>query len=90
MTTAKTIVCACEDVNDVELRDAVAAGCRDLESLKRYTGLGTGPCQGKSCLTLCRMALDLAGVAPAEAGNITLRAPSQPIPLRYLAGASEP
>ena len=84
----KTIVCACEDVNDVELREAVAAGCRDLESLKRYTGLGTGPCQGKSCLTLCRMTLAAQGVEPIEAGNITLRAPVQPVPLRYLAGES--
>ena len=89
MTKSKAIVCACEDVKDVELRDAVSAGCRDVVSLQRYTGLGTGPCQGKSCLTLCRMALAAAGVGPDEAGNITLRAPVQPIPLRYLAGHPE-
>lgn len=87
MTTPKRMICTCEDVNDVEVATAVRMGCRDLESLKRFTGLATGPCQGKSCLVLARRYLaEEAGVAPAEAGGITLRAPSQPVPLRYLAG----
>ncbi|HYZ89800.1 MAG TPA: (2Fe-2S)-binding protein, partial [Myxococcales bacterium] len=46
----KAIVCACEDVTAGELQDAVRGGYGDVESMKRYTGLGTGPCQGKSCL----------------------------------------
>jgi len=57
VTTPKCIVCTCEDVNDVELRDAIDAGCADLESLKRFTGFGTGPCQGKTCVTLARRIL---------------------------------
>lgn len=90
MTTPKRMVCTCEDVNDVEVMDAVAMGCRDLESLKRYTGLATGPCQGKSCLTLARRLLvDEAGVPPGEVGGITFRPPTQPVPLRYLAGDAE-
>ena len=87
MTTDKCMVCTCEDVNDVELRDAIARGCRDLESLKRYTGFGTGPCQGKSCVTLARRMLsEETGADPAALGAITYRAPTQPIPLRFLAG----
>lgn len=90
MTTPKRMVCTCEDVNDVELLDAVAMGCHDLESLKRYTGLATGPCQGKTCLTLARRLLqEEAGLDPAAVGGITYRAPTQPVPLRYLAGDDE-
>jgi sarcosine oxidase subunit beta len=88
--TPKCIVCACEDVNDVELREAIAAGCTDLESLKRLTGFATGPCQGKTCLTLARQMLAEETGQPAGAlGAITFRAPVQPIPLRYLAGEAE-
>jgi len=90
MVTPKTIVCACEDVNDVELREAIDAGCTDLESLKRLTGFATGPCQGKACLTLARCLLaEATGQDTASMGAITFRAPTQPIPLRYLAGAPE-
>ena len=90
MTTPKRMICTCEDVNDVELLDAVAMGCRDLESLKRYTGLATGPCQGKTCLTLARRVLvEEAGLDAASVGGITYRAPTQPVPLRYLAGDDE-
>jgi sarcosine oxidase subunit beta len=90
MTTPKCMVCTCEDVNDVELREAIAAGCKDLESLKRYTGFATGPCQGKTCVTIARRLLaDATGADPATLGAITYRAPAQPIPLRYLAGEEE-
>lgn len=81
------MVCTCEDVNDVELREAIARGCRDLESLKRYTGFGTGPCQGKTCVTLARALLaEAIEVDASKLGAITFRPPTQPIPLRLLAG----
>lgn len=90
MTTGKCMVCTCEDVNDVELRDAIGRGCRDLESLKRYTGFGTGPCQGKTCVTLARRILaEEEGVDEATLGGITFRAPVQPVPLRFLAGEED-
>ena len=90
MTTAKCMVCTCEDVNDVELREAIALGCRDLESLKRYTGFGTGPCQGKTCVTIARRLLaDATGEDAAALGAITYRPPVQPVPLRFLAGEEE-
>ena len=48
----KAILCACEDVTLSEVRRAFDEGHRDLESVKRYTGFGTGPCQGKECLAV--------------------------------------
>lgn|GEM_PF-1245741 len=47
---AKTIVCHCEDITLDELHSALAQGYREIESLKRFTGIATGKCQGKCCL----------------------------------------
>ncbi|UCG52473.1 MAG: (2Fe-2S)-binding protein [Candidatus Latescibacterota bacterium] len=46
----KTVLCHCEDVEIDELYSAVKQGYGDIETLKRYTGIGTGKCQGKCCL----------------------------------------
>lgn len=90
MTTRKTLVCACEDVTESELREAIAHGCADVESLKRYTGFATGPCQGKACLVLCRRVLaDATGADEGALGSITFRPPVVPIPLSALAGEED-
>jgi sarcosine oxidase subunit beta len=81
----KTLLCACEDVSLEEVRRAFAAGHRDLESVKRYTGFGTGPCQGKSCLTLVARELLRLGATPGEIAPFTARPPSQPTTLATLA-----
>ena len=60
----KTLLCGCEDVTPEEVQRAFAAGHRDLESVKRYTGFGTGPCQGKSCLALVARELLRLGATP--------------------------
>src|SRR5512137_399699 len=82
---AKTIACACEDVSLEEVRRLFAAGVRDLESVKRHTGFGTGPCQGKSCLTLVARELLRLGATPGEIAPFTARPPSQPTTLAALA-----
>jgi sarcosine oxidase subunit beta len=46
----KVIVCRCEDVTLDDVRHSIAIGYADLEEVKRYTGFGTGPCQGKECM----------------------------------------
>ncbi len=81
----KTLVCACEDVTLTDVRRAFALGHRDLESLKRYTGLGTGPCQGKSCLALAARELLRLGATPGEATPFTARPPLHPPTLAALA-----
>ena len=85
----KTFVCACEDVTLAEVRRAFAAGHRDMESVKRYTGLGTGPCQGKSCVALAARELLRLGATREEAAPFTVRPPVQPVALGALA-AIEP
>ncbi len=83
---AKTIVCACEDVTLSEVRRAFERGHRDLESVKRYTGFGTGPCQGKSCLAAVARELLRLGATPAEIAPFTPRPPGQPVTFGTLAG----
>ncbi len=85
----KEIVCACEDVTREELRRALRAGVRDVESLKRLTGFGTGPCQGKSCVSLVLRELAALGARPGELAGFTARPPASPIALGVLA-ALEP
>jgi sarcosine oxidase subunit beta len=63
----KAIVCACEDVSVHDVEDAIAHGFGDIESLKRYTGLGTGPCQGKSCQAAAMRICEQRNSTPPEA-----------------------
>ena len=84
---AKVLMCRCEDVTLHELDDAIARGHNDIESLKRYTGFGTGFCQGKSCLAMCARRLVVHGFS----ANLpfTPRPPFHPLPLAALAGLAE-
>lgn len=46
---AEAFLCPCEDVRRRDAMAAIAEGFADIELLKRRTGAGTGPCQGKLC-----------------------------------------
>ena len=81
---SKTLVCRCEDVTLHDLEDAIARGHDDIESLKRYTGFGTGWCQGKWCVALCARLLVERGGSVAR--PITPRPPLRPLALGDLAG----
>lgn len=86
----RRIVCVCEDVTDKEVEDAVALGHAELESVKRYTGVATGPCQGKQCLLACaKLLTELTGKPQEHIGTIVHRPPTAPIPLGLLAGEEE-
>jgi bacterioferritin-associated ferredoxin len=84
--SAKVILCRCEDVTLADIRHAVTLGYTDLEEVKRYTGFGTGPCQGKECLRGVALAIaEASGRAPAALAPFTSRPPLVPTPLRILA-----
>ena len=83
----KALACRCEDVTVHELEDAIARGHDDIESLKRYTGFGTGWCQGKWCLAPCaRMLAARGGDASAP---FTPRPPYHPVSLGHLAAIGD-
>lgn len=83
----KWVVCPCEDVLLEEIEQAVRRGYRGIEVIKRYTGVGTGLCQGRYCLpdTLLLLAA-LEARSPSEVGTVTQRPPLVPTPLEALAG----
>ena len=68
------------------LAHAVEMGYSEIEEVKRYTGFGTGPCQGKECMALvaCTIA-KLSGTAPEGVAPFTTRPPLGPISLGTLA-----
>ena len=83
----KVILCRCEDVTLADVRHAVALGYADVEEVKRYTGFGTGPCQGKECLVAVATAVAAAaGREPGALQPFTSRPPLVPTELGVLAG----
>jgi len=80
----KIILCRCEDVTARDVERAVATGFTDLEEVKRYTGFGTGPCQGKECLR--NVALHIARVTGRDLSELhpfTSRPPLAPTELKF-------
>ena len=89
-SNARTYVCFCEDVSAHDIEQAIDEGFADVQTLKRYTTVTMGPCQGKMC------GRALAGICAAHDGSgngiatrdtyTTFRPPFQPVPLAVLAG----
>jgi sarcosine oxidase subunit beta len=85
---SKALVCPCEDVTTAEVDHAIAKGYCDLESVKRYTGFGTGMCQGKQCLTTVAARLvDKGALKPSQVLPFTPRPPLFPTELSLWASA---
>ena len=86
---AKQFVCYCEDVTARDVAYAVDEGFEDIETLKRYTTVTMGPCQGKMCQkAFAGICSALTGRTIAETGTTTARPPVRPVPLGALAGPS--
>ena len=96
---SRTYVCFCEDVSAHDIEQAIDEGFADVQTLKRYSTVTMGPCQGKMC------GRALAGICAARAGTserdhlpvregwsagrdayTTSRPPYQPVSLAILAG----
>ena len=87
---SRSYVCFCEDVSAHDIEQAIDEGFADVQTLKRYSTVTMGPCQGKMC------GRALAGICAAHAGPqqegatvdtyTTSRPPFQPVSLSVLAG----
>jgi sarcosine oxidase subunit alpha len=86
-TGQKRFACLCEDVTEKDLADAIAEGFDHIETLKRYSTVTMGPCQGKMChfnsIGICAA---YTGRSYPDTGRTTARPPAQPVPLGVLAG----
>ena len=86
---ARSFVCFCEDVTAHDVARAIDEGFEDIQTLKRYTTVSMGPCQGKMCgKRLTALCAERTGRGPGEIGVTTDRPPLQPVPLAALAGPS--
>lgn len=87
----RVFLCRCEDVTMSELEHAIAAGLETIEEIKRYTGFGTGPCQGKECMQTVAMALVRRELVRPEALRpFTARPPTEPVTFGALASVPDP
>ncbi len=83
----KKFVCLCEDVTEKDIYDAIDEGYANIETLKRYSTISMGPCQGKMCqATAIALCARKNGRTIAETGTTTARPPEQPLPLGVLVG----
>ena len=82
-------ICKCMDVTRQEVRCSVGEGYDNVETLKRYTSMGMGPCQGKLCHeAVARLAAQDLGLSSADAVATTMRPPFSPVSFGVLAGRS--
>jgi bacterioferritin-associated ferredoxin len=86
MTTTKTFLCRCEDITLDECVTAIHDGFDCFEDLKRFLGVGTGPCQGKACVQACMQLLaDERRIDLDDVDVMTFRPPVRPIAFATLA-----
>ena len=84
---AKQFVCFCEDVTARDITAGVDEGFEDIQTLKRYSTVTMGPCQGKMChKTFVDIAAQHSGQRVADLGSTTSRPPIKPVSLGTLAG----
>src|SRR5207249_12300753 len=85
----KRFVCLCEDVTEKDLHQAIAEGFDHIETLKRYTTVNMGPCQGKVC---SHAAVEICARTTsreiAAIGTTTARPPAVPVEMGLLAATS--
>lgn len=86
MAAPKTMLCRCEDITLDECSKAIGDGFSCFEDLKRFLGVGTGPCQGKSCVQAAmHLVAESRGIAVDDVDVMTFRPPVRPIPFATLA-----
>jgi bacterioferritin-associated ferredoxin len=84
----KKIVCRCHDVTESDIIAAIDSGYDDIESLKRITGITTGHCQGKTCLSLA-LGILRQRKKDTPMGSTKIRAPIDPVTLGSLTTGEE-
>jgi len=86
----KKFVCLCEDLTEKDICDAIEEGYEHIETLKRYSTLSMGPCQGRMCaMASIHLCARQTGRTIDETGTTTSRPPVTPISFGALAGAIE-
>lgn len=78
-------VCRCEEVTIDEVKDAIKAGAKTVDDIKRATRAGMGLCQSKTCfLNITRIIREELGTPIAEIKPIKIRIPVRPVKAKVL------
>ncbi len=89
--TDRVFICRCEDVTLTEIEHALGEQLNTIEEIKRYTGLGTGLCQGRECMGPLACLLVSRGLTkPDTLQPFTARPPVEPVTFGALAGTQPP
>ena len=84
--SGKKIVCFCQDVTEDDLIRSIDEGYDHIETLKRYTGVFMGPCQGKTCgMNVLKAFAEKTGKSIEDLKVPTVRPPVDPVFLGSLA-----
>lgn len=81
-TTSETLLCRCESVSLARIETLIAAGERDIGSIKRATRAGMGRCQGRYCAPQLAVRMVDAG-SPTEL--FAPRPPFKPVTIAAIA-----
>jgi NADPH-dependent 2,4-dienoyl-CoA reductase/sulfur reductase-like enzyme len=88
LITDDTVICRCEDVRAIEIREAAKRWEPSLRGVKLWTRAGMGRCQGRICSHLVsRLVASIRGV-PVD--TITLDTPRPPVKPVTLAAMANP
>ena len=83
---ARTLTCRCEEILLEEIVEAIAAGDRSVDDVKRRTRAGMGTCQGIFCVpVIAAMVGQATGVPIDRMAAMTARPPVRPLALELLA-----
>lgn len=88
LASDRTLVCRCESVTLVELREAFTGGAKSAGAAKRLTRAGMGKCQGRYCSpSVLALATEAAGVPPDEFSGFAPQAPIRPVAIGEVAAS---
>lgn len=84
----RSFLCPCVDITTHDIKNIVnTLGWTDMEKIKRYSGLGTGRCQGKYCSLASVLYISkISNVTPIQVGLFRMRPPTIPIPFSVIGG----
>jgi NAD(P)H-nitrite reductase large subunit len=84
------LICRCEEITDQEVIEAIVAGARTVNDVKRQTRAGMGVCQGVYCVgEIAKMLQEATGTPAGEIALVTARPPVRLVPVDRIAARGE-
>jgi bacterioferritin-associated ferredoxin len=84
------VICRCLGIGAAELTEAIATHrLATCDQVKKLTGAGMGPCQGRVCGSLLRAALLARSGGAGDPRPLRVRPPLRPVPLGALAAGAD-